>query len=140
MLFQTMQGFYTSEKQSLEDKDFYHISLRMTPIWKKKGYYLFVEQAMASKPESPYRVRVYRLVEGENNTFISEIYTLKNEKDWIGKWATPKFYDNLKLEDLELKKGCEVVLKKTSQNEYQGQTGKQTCASELRGAKYASSM
>jgi hypothetical protein len=31
-------------------------------------------------------------------------------------------------------------LKKTGVNEYQGQTGYQTCASELRGAKYASSI
>lgn len=140
VLFNVMKGYYTSEKQSVADADYYNISLRMTPIWKDKGHYLFVEQAMATKPESPYRVRVYRLIKGENDTFVSEIYTIKNEKEWIGKWATPEFYDALPMDAIELKQGCEVVLKKTGVNKYQGQTGNQTCASELRGAKYASSI
>ena len=42
-LVSVMQGHYSSEIQSKEDKDYYNISLRMTPIWKEKGNYLFVE-------------------------------------------------------------------------------------------------
>ncbi len=41
-----MQGNYSSEKQSIEDKEYFNISLRMTRIWKSKGNYLYVEQAM----------------------------------------------------------------------------------------------
>lgn len=133
-----MEGTYSSEKQSITDKEYFNISLRMTPIWKNKGHYLYVEQAMFEKQDSPYRVRIYK-VSQRNDEFISEIYTLKNEKDWIGKWKNPKDFDDLSESDIELKPGCEVILKKLSNDTFAGQTGEKTCPSELRGAAYASS-
>ena len=105
-LVSIMQGHYSSEKQSIADTDYYNISLRMIPIWKQKGHYLFVEQAIFDKQDKPYRVRIYKVSQRSDNEFISEIYTLKNEKDWIGKWATPEVYDQLTESDIELKQGC----------------------------------
>ena len=137
-LVSIMQGHYSSEKQALADKDYYNISLRMTPIWKSKGNYLFVEQAIFDKQDKPYRVRIYK-VSQRGNEFISEIYTLKDEKAWIGKWATPEVYDQLTEADIELKSGCEVVLKRTGKNRFEGATGDKTCPSELRGASWANS-
>lgn len=137
-LVNIMQGHYSSEKQALADKDYYNISLRMTPIWKSKGNYLFVEQAIFDKQDKPYRVRIYK-VSQRGNEFISEIYTLKDEKEWIGKWATPEVYDQLTEADIELKSGCEVVLKRTGKNRFEGATGDKTCPSELRGASWANS-
>jgi hypothetical protein len=133
-----MQGHYSSEKQAKADQDYFNISLRMTPIWKSKGHYLFVEQAMFDKQDKPYRVRIYR-VSQRGDEFISEIYTLKDEKAWIGKWATPEAYDQLTEADIELKQGCEVVLKRTGKNQFAGATGDKTCPSELRGARWANS-
>ncbi len=139
-LVNIMQGYYSSEKQSLEDKEYYTISLHMTPIWKEKGNYLFVEQALFDKQDQPYRVRVYKVYQNKTGDFVSAIYTIKNEKDWTGKWATPLFYDNLTEADIELKEGCEVVLQRISKNHFEGQTGNKTCPSELRGASYASAI
>lgn len=139
-LVNIMKGYYSSEKQSLENKEYYNISLRMTPIWKEKGNYLFVEQALFDKQDKPYRVRVYEIHQNKKGDIISEIYTLKNEKYWIGKWATPSFYNTLSQDDIELKEGCEVVLKRIAKNHFEGQTGNKTCPSELRGASYASSI
>ncbi|MEN9336630.1 MAG: hypothetical protein RLZZ500_1617 [Bacteroidota bacterium] len=133
-----MQGHYTSEKQASEDKEYFNISLRMTPIWKSKGNYLFVEQALFDKQDKPYRVRIYKLTQ-QGDQFISQIYTLKDEKAWIGKWATPESYDQLTEQDIELKSGCEVVLTRISKNQFQGATGDKTCPSELRGASWANS-
>ena len=133
-----MQGSYSSEKQSVADTTYFNISLRMVPILKNKGHYLYVEQALFKKQDKPYRVRIYKLVQ-ENDTFISLVYTLKNEKDWIGKWNTPEAFDALSEKDIELKQGCEVVLKRIAKNKFVGQTGVKTCASELRGASYATS-
>lgn len=135
-----MAGFYSSEAHSVRDKSYYNIALRMTPIWKNKGNYLFVEQAMFEQQDKPYRVRVYRLSKNENGQFVSEIYTIKNEKNWIGKHETPEIYDNLQLTDIELKNGCEVVLDKISQNVFKDKTGDKKCPSELRGAKFANSI
>ncbi|WP_297334487.1 chromophore lyase CpcT/CpeT [Flavobacterium sp.] len=137
-LFNLMKGNYNSEKQAKADADYYNISLKMVPIWKSKGYYLYVEQALADKQDKPYRVRIYHLVK-KGEEYISEIYTLKNEKDWIGKGATPEAFDKLTEPDIELKQGCEVILKKTGPKSYAGATGDKTCPSELKGAAYASS-
>jgi len=137
-LIAIMQGTYSSEKQSIADTTYFNISLRMVPIWKSKGHYLYVEQAMFSKQEKPYRVRIYK-VSQRGNKFVSEIHTLKNEKDWIGKWKTPEAFESLTENDIELKAGCEVVLKRVGKNKFEGQTGVKTCPSELRGASYATS-
>ncbi|WP_297514422.1 chromophore lyase CpcT/CpeT [Flavobacterium sp.] len=133
-----MQGHYSSEKQASQDKDYFNISLRMTPIWKSKGHYLFVEQALFDKQNQPYRVRIYKLTQ-QGDQFISTIYTLKDEKKWIGKWATPEAYDQLTEADIEIKDGCEVILKRTAKNTFEGATGDKTCPSELRGARWANS-
>ena len=137
-LVNIMQGSYSSEKQSIVDTSYFNISLRMVPIWKNKGHYLYVEQAMFKKQEKPYRVRIYKLTQ-KGDSFVSEIHTLKNEKDWIGKWKTPEAFDNLSENDIELKQGCEVTLKRIAKNKFAGQTGYKTCPSELRGASYATS-
>ena len=138
-LITIMQGYYSSQKQALNDTNYFNISLRMTPIWKEKGNYLFVEQAIFDKQNKPYRVRVYKVTERNQNKFISEIYTVKNEKDWTGKWTTPEAYDKLTEADIDLKKGCEVVLQRNGKNKFVGSTGDKTCPSELRGASFAKS-
>ncbi len=134
-----MQGHYTSELQSKKDSTYFNISLRMTPIWKSKGAYLYVEQALASKQDKPYRVRIYKLSERPDGKIVSEIYTLKDEKAWIGKYTDPSLLDALTEADLELKSGCEVVLERVSKNTLRGATGEKSCPSELRGASYATS-
>jgi CpeT protein len=137
-LITIMQGQYSSEAQSKRDTSYFNISLRMVPIWKNKGHYLYVEQAMFSKQEKPYRVRIYKIYQ-RGDEFVSEIHTLKNEKEWIGKWKNPAVFDALTENDIELKSGCEVVLKRVGKNKFIGETGVKTCASELRGAAYATS-
>ena len=138
-LVSIMQGTYSSEKQSVKDTSYFNISLRMVPIWKNKGHYLYVEQALFKKQDKPYRVRIYKVSQRGENEFISEIHTLKNEKEWIGKWVTPEAFDALTESDIELKTGCEVVLQRLGKNKFAGSTGEKTCPSELRGASYASS-
>ena len=134
-----MQGSYSSEKQSIADTTYFNISLHMVPIWKSKGHYLYVEQALSKKQDKPYRVRIYKISQLGSNEFISEIHILKNEKDWIGKWKTPDAFDALGDNDIELKPGCGVNLKRVDKNKFIGSTGEKTCPSELRGASYASS-
>jgi CpeT protein len=138
-LISIMQGNYSSEKQSKKDTTYFNISLRMVPIWKEKGNYLYVEQALFNKQEKPYRVRIYKVSQLSENEFVSEIHTLKNEKEWIGKWKTPEAFATLSEKDIELKQGCGVKLTRTDKNLFVGETGNKTCPSELRGASYASS-
>lgn len=138
-LYEMMQGNYSSERQSKEDSTYFNISLRMTPFWKEKGYFLYVEQALFEQQDKPYRVRVYQLTKGSNDEIVSEIFTLKNEKDWVGSWKMPQRLEQLQVTDLVHKTGCGVVLSKTRKKTYAGKTGEKTCPSELRGATYTSS-
>ena len=80
-LFALMQGSYNSEKQSIADSTYYNISLHMYPIWKEKGNWLYVEQAMNSMQEKPYRQRVYEVKRNAatktSNKYISTKYIIK---------------------------------------------------------------
>ncbi|MEM8926683.1 MAG: chromophore lyase CpcT/CpeT [Bacteroidota bacterium] len=138
-LFELMQGSFNSEKQSLADSTYYNISLHMYPIWKEKGNWLYVEQAMNSMQDKPYRQRVYEVKRNEKGQLASYVYTLPNDSLWIAKWKTPKAFDNLSKENLELRKGCEVLLTKKSDSAFVGKTRDGTCESTLRGASYAMS-
>jgi len=138
-LLQVMQGSYNSEVQSQVDSSYYNISLHMYPIWKDKGHYLYVEQAINAMQHKPYRQRVYKLNRLTDSTFSSEVYNLAVDSLWIGKWKTPTAFDSISPNDITLKQGCEVVLKRLDKNHYMGKTGDTTCVSTLRGAAFARS-
>jgi hypothetical protein len=136
-LHRMMQGYYNSSAQAAADPDFFNITLRMLPIWTNRGYFLYVEQALTDRQDKPYRVRVYRLVQHSFNEIASQIYTLKDESAWIGKWADASSFDHLSMDDLELKEGCDVMITRVMPNRYQGHTMGTSCKSDLRGASYA---
>ena len=135
-----LQGTYTSEEQSKNDTDYFNISLIITPIWKNKkdgGYWFYVEQAMASKKEKPYRQRVYHVTQTGENNFESAIYTLTEPLRFAQK---PEMVDALPVDSIQLKNGCSVILKKNKEGFFEGSTDGKKCASDLRGASYASSI
>ena len=138
-LFWLMQGTFNSEIQSNEDPSYYNISLHMYPIWKEKGNFLYVEQAINSMQDKPYRQRIYEVTRLNDSVFKSAIYTILNDSLWIGKWKTPNAFNSLSMEDITLRDGCEVLLKRIGENHYKGETGKTSCKSSLRGASYATS-
>ena len=138
-LFALMQGSFDSEKQATIDSSYYNISLHMYPIWKEKGNFLYVEQALSSMQDRPYRQRVYEVKRLNDSTLQSIIYRLPVDSLWIGKWKTPTTFDSIRKENLVLRNGCEVLLKRIGDNHYKGATGEKTCESSLRGSTYATS-
>ncbi|MCA0154375.1 chromophore lyase CpcT/CpeT [Winogradskyella vincentii] len=138
-LFTMMQGSFNSEIQSQVDSTYFNISLHMYPIWEDKGNFLYVEQALNSMQNKPYRQRIYEVKRVNDSTFISEVYTLNADSLWIGKWKNLKAFDSISINDISLKSGCEVVLKRIGPNHFNGKTGDKPCASSLRGASYAQS-
>lgn len=138
-LFALMQGSFNSEIQAQKDSTYYNISLHMYPIWKDKGKFLYVEQAMNSFQNKPYRQRVYEVTRTNDSLFKSEVYTLKVDSLWIGKWKTPSAFDSISKSDITLKSGCAVILSRIDKNHYKGETDENTCLSTLRGASYATS-
>lgn len=137
-----MSGSFSSELQSKQDSDFYNISLNMVPIWKdsENVFFLYVEQAMASKPNEPYRQRVYKVVKENENTFASYIYTLPNEKNFIGRKSGDPLFDSITQEDIIEKDGCEVHLSFNPVTQsFNGGTGESSCPSDRNNAKYTTS-
>lgn len=138
-LFSLMQGSFDSEIQSQVDSTYFNISLHMYPIWKDRGNFLYVEQALTTKQDQPYRQRIYEVIQLNDSMYSSAIYTIENDSLWIGKWKSPNAFDTLTMANVDKKEGCEVILKRIEPNYYKGETGEKTCESSLYGASYATS-
>lgn len=138
-LFALMQGSFNSEAQAKADSTYYNISLHMYPIWRDKGNFLYVEQALNNMQNKPYRQRIYEITRLNDSIFSSAIYTLPTDSLWIGQWRTPMSFDSISKKDLVLRKGCAVLLKRIGQYHFKGETRINTCESSLRGSSYATS-
>jgi hypothetical protein len=138
-LFALMQGSFNSEVQAQVDSTYYNISLHMFPIWEDKGNFLYVEQALNSMQNKPYRQRIYEVKRHSDSSFSSAVYKLDVDSLWIGKWKTPKAFDSISLKDIALKEGCDVILSRVAPNHFMGKTGDASCVSRMRGASFARS-
>jgi hypothetical protein len=139
-----MDGNFDSELQSQQDSDFFHINLKMLPIWPEYSndnlFYLYVEQAMASTMDKPYRQRIYKVEKMNDNSFVSHIYMMTEQERFIGKNGADEIFKQVSPDSLQRKDGCEVYLTfDPAKNNFTGSTGEKTCPSDLRGASYASS-
>ncbi len=135
-------GSYTSEAQSLADSTYFNISLQMYPIWQDRpeAKYLYVEQAVTANPDKPYRQRVYKIERVDAKTIGSKVYTLDEPDQYIGKWKTPEYFDDLDPSILSERKGCTVFLVEQADGTYTGSTNAKDCKSTLRGASYGTSV
>lgn len=137
-----MEGSYDSFDQYKNDTaNYLFISLHMYSIWhdRNDGPWLYVEQAVASYPDKPYRQRIYRLRKLGTDSLVSEIYTLKDPQRAVLCWKHLNPLQHLTPDSIDLKKGCEVYLKIKGDGTFSGKTRQQTCPSELRGALFATS-
>jgi hypothetical protein len=133
-----LTGSFSNKEQADADTNFFHISLVMTPIWSDRndGIWIYVEQAMATKLDKPYRQRVYRLTHPEKDIFQSDIYTITEPLNYAGLQNDEGKKSALTFDKIGLKEGCEVRLRKEGSN-YVGGTDGSKCPSDLRGASYA---
>lgn len=137
-LLSWMDGDFSSERQARFDTTYLHIELHMKRIWvdRTDGGWFYVEQALASRPDAPYRQRVYHVNRVEEGMFESVIYELPDPNGAIGAWQNPDLLDNLSPEELQLRRGCEVYLQATGES-FIGRTHGTACRSDLQGASYA---
>ena len=139
-LFQCMQGDFSSEEQSKNDTDYFDIRLRMVPVWQKSNslFYLYVEQAMSTSLDKPYRQRFYKVEKVDETHFVSHIYMINNPARFVGKKSDDAIFNNITPDSLQLKDGCEVYLSFNDITKtFEGATKDNTCPSERSGAKFA---
>jgi CpeT protein len=140
-LLKIMAGEFNSEEQSKTDSSFFHIKLRMKPIWKKSkdGYWLYVEQSLASAQDKPYRQRVYHVYIQDDSTIVSKVYEIRNATKYTGGWKNVELLKPLRIDSLIDRQGCGIFLHKKSDSIFGGSTPGRECLSSLRGATYATS-
>lgn len=140
-LVRYMTGSFSSGAQAARDTGYFDIRLHMAPIWQKKGgngYWLYVEQAMATRQEAPYRQRVYHVHRDAQGRLVSEVFTFASPKRMAGQWKEKEPLAKLTPDSLQPRAGCEIVLKAEG-DAFVGKTGDRTCPSDLRGAAFATS-
>lgn len=137
-----LAGSYSSQRQSEQDEAFLDVRLDMRRIWPERAgeHWLYVEQAMATTLERPYRQRVYRVEATADGGAISHVYTLPGDPlRFAGAHRDPARLAGLSPADLEERRGCAIVLSRRDDGSYAGATRERDCPSELRGASYATS-
>lgn len=135
-----MTGSFSSENQAARDGQFYDIRLEMVRIWPKRtdGVWLYVEQASASALDRPYRQRVYHLT-GDGQSWKSAVFEMPGPETYVGAWKNASLFDDLTPDQLTLRIGCAVYLKRSRKGDFRGSTRERECLSQLRGASYATS-
>lgn len=140
MFYNMLEGEYNSGEQAKQDSSFLDISLVMKRIWPERndGYWLYVEQALSSKKEKPYRQRVYQLVQKGENVFISKIFQFNDPLNYAGAHLNDTILKKLTYDKLTTKDGCDVIMNKYG-SIFEGGTKGKNCPSTLKGATYATS-
>lgn len=155
-LAEWMTGSFSSAAQAEADSAFYDIRLEMVRIWEEhpEGFWLYVEQAASWALDKPYRQRVYHLREDGSGRIRSTVYSLPDPEAAAGQYSTPSFFDRVRVEELEIRQGCHILLDRVDIPEgaartgrgatlpnryYVGSTEDKQCQSSLRGASYATS-
>jgi hypothetical protein len=138
ILSEWMTGSFSSRAQADADPDYYEITLKMVHIWRDRtdGIWLYVEQAMAGKP--PYRQRIYHVTQISEGVCQSAVFSFDDPLKYAGDWEKSNPLSELTPENLTAKSGCEIILKRNG-DRFVGNTLGKECASDLRGAAYASS-
>lgn len=141
LLYEYMSGAFSSANQSKNDSDYFDIRLHMEPIWttRNDGYWLYVEQAMSTDMEKPYRQRFYRLIQKDDYTIESIVYTIQDPLRFAGAWKNAELLKNITPDSLELRTGCSILIHKKADKVFEGSTNNKDCPSNLRGATYATS-
>lgn len=140
-LVSLMEGSFSSEEQSKNDTDYFDIRLHMKRIWPEisSAHWLYVEQAVASAQDKPYRQRVYRITTTYEGRFESAVYTFADPLRFAGDWKKDNPLSGLTPDSLISREGCSVILTMMNYGVYEGSTEGTNCSSDLRGAKYATS-
>jgi hypothetical protein len=99
---------------------------------------LYLEQALVSTPDKPYRQRFYRIEETADGGVVSRVFEPKEPVAVSGKWRDPSDLALYGAGDVVERIGCAVRLKKTAEG-WEGGTEGTSCPSALSGARYATS-
>lgn len=141
LLVSYMSGYFSSQSQAEADSSYFDIRLHMKPIWlhRSDAHWFYVEQAVASHQDQPYRQRVYRVSQVDDTTFSSQVFTMEEPMRFAGSWKDTLTLASLSPDSLTERSGCAIILQKSEDGSFHGSTVGMDCESKLHGAAYATS-
>jgi CpeT protein len=137
-----LAGSFDSSAQAARDESYFDIVLHMTPMWtwRDDGPWLYVEQAVATSADRPYRQRVYKLERMGANRVRSRVFVFDEPLTHAGAWKSGSPMSEMSPEDLEERVGCAVLMTyDPATGGFVGSTMGNGCRSELNGSAYATS-
>ncbi len=136
-----MTGTFSSAAQSQADPEYVDVRLHLAPVWSARtdGRWFYVEQAIATALDKPYRQRVYRLRALADGLFESKVFELPDPTVAVGAWKQPDPLATLDPAALVDRPGCAVLLRAVDAASFAGSTLGSQCLSTFRGATYATS-
>jgi len=134
-----LAGAYSCTAQTAATGDVRKLTMHAAPIWPERtdGPWLYVEQALAELPDSPYRQQALQLVARADGAIECRVFALADPVKMTGAWREPARFSALSPADLKPRAGCTIILRLQPDGTFAGSTEGQGCASELRGADYA---
>lgn len=136
-----LTGTFTSaDPQSPAADDTFDLRLVVVPVWRERldGPWLYVEQAIGARADRPYRQRVVRIRFETATSVVVEDWALPGDPGrWAGAWAWGAPLGDIGPEELVPRSGCDVRLRRLPDGTWKGATEGRGCASDVRGAKYA---
>lgn len=141
-----LQGHYASSRQAAERRGYYDLHLFVQPIWTGQvgvsagEHWLYVEQALSSQLEQPFRQRIQRLQMQADGQVVARIYALPGDPlHFAGAHRQPSLLRWIGPDDLIELHGCDLHFTREAADRYQASTSGEGCVSEERGARHASS-
>jgi hypothetical protein len=136
-----LTGSFSSAAQAGQDPDYFDIRIHAVRVWPERddGQWIYLEQAAADALDQPYRQRVYHVTRLADDLFQSRVYALEEPLNYAGQWREEEPLAQLRPEDLQLRDGCAVLLRKVGDETFTGSTLGRLCSSTLRGASFATS-
>lgn len=138
-LFELLTGQFDSRAQAARDSRYFEVQLLACPVDAPEfgPRVLYVEQAMMTALQEPYRQRIYVVEPGENEgEAVSRVFALSSDAAWVG--ACGRATRQASATDAVERAGCAVHLQ-WMDDRFVGGTRGEGCASSLNGATYASS-
>jgi hypothetical protein len=106
-----MASDFSNQAQAFENPPFFahiRVCMRPLPVELLDGISLYLEQAYDIELNSPYRVRVLKLVPAGDRINI-ENYAIDNETEFYGASREPQRLQEIKKEQLKLLPGCTFI-------------------------------
>jgi len=125
-------GRFSSKKQAQEESGYSAISLVNKPIWKDRpGHWFYQELYDEKNDASIYYQRIINIQIEDSLHIISSSYAVPNKKKYSHGWKNTAIFNQLTIDSLSARDGCNVVFKKKTSTIYQGKTKKRTCLSSF---------